>query len=516
MNNLKYIVLFLAVSLLVLGASADENATVNQTENGSIVIIETPIREYNVSHFPASNSYRISQGQHVYLNETIDISGMGWGTGFAWYGRHGEYDLPLYIREFKDYRHDLMNFYIDPAIFLNRGGMWYQYYGNATEKNGNLAAFFVEGYFNSTLTFPNGTVVNETIPATGNQTPLVIPQESILPEVHEADYLLAIGDPLILKSYGPAQVWIFGRMDKDYGSTSNDNMTFPASGFLNFEPGSYTIIVQHPGNNTEFDVRYTNGIIQYQDGWNGVKTVDVSALQPRMIQNQLITTLTNTDDTYITYSLEIQEPVIAIRSIDDVWLHSKMLEFHIDPKDDVVFKDIRGYTNLRNGTNITVVLDKNYNGLGKARFTTYADVSRSAPGNRTMFQAYIPIIWNTIPLGMHTITATGPFGSYVDANFPVELLPPDSFRPNTTLKYTGDSNPWKPNLTVPTPIVVTVPGPTQIVTVKVTPSPEEIKAAQDAVISEKEANWVRTVLILAALVGSGAYLYSVVRRWKQK
>ena len=514
MRDLKTISLILILSLLalfVVHGSADENVT-----NGSYAIILPPDSSYNVSTYAQPlATYRIMQGQTVYINDTIDVSGMGWGTGFAWYGKYGEHDNAVYIREFKNYHADLFNFYIDPAIFTGRGGMWYQYYGNATEKNGNLAAFYVrEGYRNSTLTFPNGTVVNESYAVRGNGTPLVIPQESILPEVHVADYLLAIGDPLIIKSYGPAQVWIFGRIDQKFGITENDNMTFPSSDFLNFEPGSYSLIIQHGGNNTEFGVRGHSGTLQYQDGWNGVKTVDVSALQPRMVEQQLKTLLAKTDDTYAEYTLQIQEPSITITRMDEVWLKSKMLEFHIDNGADVTFKDVRGYTNLQNQTNITVVLDKQYNGVGRPRFTTYAQTWRSNIGNRTMFQAYVPIIWDTIPLGMHTITASGTFGSYVDANFAVDLLPPDSFRPNVSLKYTTDSNPWKPNLTIPTPVIIvkTVPGP--VVTVTVTPSNEQVKAQQDAIASEHESFWAKVIAALVVLVFGGRYLYSVIRRWR--
>ena len=516
MRDLKTISLLLILSFLALGlvhpVSADENVA-----NGSYVIVSSPDSIYNQSTFnQPPPTYRITQGQTVYLNDTIDISGMGWGTGVAWYGKYGEYDIPAYIRDFKNYHSDLFNFYVDPIIFSGKGGMWYQYYGNATEKNGNLAAFFVrEGYRNSTLTFPNGTTVNESYAVRGNGTPLVIPQTSILPEVHEADYLLAIGDPLILKSYGPAQVWIFGRINQNFGSTDNDNMTFPASDFYNFEPGAYSLIIQHGGNNTQCDVRYHNGTIQYQDGWNGVKTVDASALQPRMIEQQLKTLLAKTDDTYTEYTLQVQEPLITITSMDEVWLKSKMLEFHIDNTADVTFKDVRGYTNLQNSTNITVVLDNKYfSGNTPGRITTYAQTWRTNQGNRTMFRAYIPIVWDTIPLGMHTITASGPFGAYVDANFAVELLPPDSYRPNTTLKYTTDANPWKPNLTIPAPVIVTqiVPGP--VVTVIVTPSNEQVKAQQDAIASEHEAFWAKVIAGLVVLVVGGKYLYSVIRRWR--
>ena len=512
-----YFLIALALSVLVQAAIADENTTANITENGSYVTVEMPQLDYNFTHFLYAGTYRIAQGSDVYINDTIDISGMGWGDGFAWYGRYGEYDTAQYVYEFSDYRKQtLMNFYIDPAIFSSRLGMWYQYYGNTTEPNGNLAAFYVrDRHLNTTMTYSNGTIMNTTIYVKGATTPLVVPQPSVLPEVHVADYLLAIGDPLIVKTYGPAQVWIFGRVDKTYGSTPNDNMTFDAKTFENFEPGTYTMIVQHPGNNTDFDVRFNNNTLEYKTGWNGVQNADVSALQPRMVMSQLLQLLGKTDDDYLTYSLEIDQPDIRVTSIDDIWLKSKIDEFHIDNSADVTFKDIRGYTNFQNGTNLTVSLDKDYNGYGKARFTTYAQTWRSANGNRTMFQAYVPIIWDTIPLGMHTITVSGP-GASTDANFPVELMPADSYRPNTTLKYTGDANPWKPNLTTPTPLpAITITIPVTIL-VPVTPAPEVVYEQQKKAQGDIIGGWATMIgFSLAALVVlffGGRYLLSVWRR----
>ena len=470
---------------------------------------------------PAPATYRIDQGQAVYPNDTIDITGIGWGKGIAWYGRNGEFDLPEYVYTFTDYspRGELTHFWIDPSIFSHRLGMWYQYYGNASEPNGNLAEFYVkEGYRNSTLTLSNGTVVNQSIEVHGNGTPLVIPQESWLPEIHDADYLLAIGDPLIVKTFGKGQVWIFGRVDMDYGSTQNDNMTFPASDFVNFEPGAYTMIVQHPGNNTQFDVRYDKGNLQYYDGWNGIQTVDISPLQPRMVIDKLESVINGTDDTYTVYTLEVQEPRIDITQMDEVWIGSKILEYHYN-QTQTVLKDVRGYTNLQNGSTLAAVLDKDWvSGDGTVgRFTTTAEISRSAPGNRTMFRVYIPVVYDNLPTGMHTITITGPYQSTTKVDFPVELLPPDSFRPNTSLKYTSDENPWKPNLTIPTPIVVTVPGPTQIITVQVTPSNEQVAAQQKAALDAKVSEIVSGVGMGGAVIIAGfLFLRFIYRAWQRR
>ena len=504
------------LSVLVGCVHGQENDTVNTT-NESYVIVEIPTPDslYNITQFPARNTYRITQGQDVYINDTIDVSGMGWGTGFAWYGTYGEYDYPVYIREFKNYHYDLFNFYIDPATFSSRPGMWYQYYGNNSEPNGNLAAFDVHGqYRNTTVTYPNGTVVNASQLIT-KQIPQIVPQPTILPEIREGDYLLAIGDPMIVNTGGPAQVWIFGRVDSTYGSTTNGNMTFSGNEFVDFEPGTYTMLIQKPGKNTDFDVREYNGTLQYRDGWNGVKTADTTAMSPTLALDQLEHLLANTDDEYQTYTLVMQQPTLTIERMDEVWLESKAKDFPTD-SGDITFMDVRGYTNLRNETNISVVLDKDYitnHQIG--RWTTYAETHKSAVGNRTMFEAWVPVFWDTMPTGLHMITANGAYGSYVNAQFPIEILPADSFRPNATIKYAGDENPWKPNLTVPTPVIIvkTVPGP--VVTVTVTPSNEQVKAQQDAIASEHEGYWARVIVMgVVGLITLG-YLYWVIRRWRR-
>jgi hypothetical protein len=505
----------IGLAVLIGYASADGNET-----NGSYVIVSMPVStELNISHFPASTTYRIEQGQEVFLNDTIDISGMGWGTGIAWYGKYGEHYNPVYIREFKNYRSDLMNFWVDPSVFSNRTGMWYQYYGNTTEKNGNLAAFkVVSTTRNVSVTQPNGTILNQTeyVRNASMFKPQVIPQELILPEVHEADYLLAIGDPLIIKTNGEVQVWIFGRVNQEYDSTLTDNMTFESKRLLDFEPGDYTMVIQRPGNNTQFDIRYDNQSIQYRDGWLGIKSVDMSGMQPRMILERLLPLFSNVDDTYTLYSVAIQEPSITIESIDETWLANKTQEYRLQGH-DVAFKDVRGYTNLRNESKITVTLDRDYvTDKATGRFTATAETYRSNLGNRTMFRAYVPVVYDQMPLGMHTITASGPYGSFVNSDFPVELLPPDSFRPNTSLKYTGSRNPWVPT---PTPIINTVIQTqivTRTITIPVTPTNETVYEQQRKAQSDIATFWITVVVGLSVLIAGvivvGRYAVSVYRR----
>ena len=139
MRDLKPIALLLILSFLalyVVHGSAEENLTTNITANGSYVVVENPPIDYNFTHFAAIGTYRIMQGDNVYLNDTIDISGMGHGQlKLAWYGKYSEYYDPQYIIEFSLFKREQMNFWIDPAVFASRTGMWYQYYRDVPERH---------------------------------------------------------------------------------------------------------------------------------------------------------------------------------------------------------------------------------------------------------------------------------------------------------------------------------------------------------------------------------------------
>lgn len=488
-------------------------------ENGSYVIVEpaeTPDYAHQVLMPKPNEVYRIYQGQSVYLNDTIDVSGMGHGCDFAWYGKYEQYDDPQYIRHTDGSRKDLMNFYIDPEVFASRPGMWFQYYGNITEEShGNLDAFYViAAYRNYTETLKNGTTLYKSEIVSNKSESIKVTPEKILPDVKVSDYLVALGDSI---DTGFGNVWVFGRVDGLYahdGLLSKDDV-------YSLETGSYSLVSHSAGSNTVFDVGYNSDKsefwkISYTGNVPSITTKSTSGSQPRLDKDILKTLVSTTDDTITEYTMEVQEPSISIVRIDEISFANQIL---VKYENGMTVLDIRGYTNVANGTGIKFVVDpdkKTPSELAKTTFTaiTMGDIS----GNIRVYRVYVPINKDIMPNGVHTIKGWIDNRCEVYSDFVVSEMPPDSFVPNASLKYIGDRNPWAPNLTVQPPQIIEKVV-TQVVTVEVTPSDEVVYAQQLKAKEEIDArNWENMKGIagmvfagIAILAGLG-YVATVVWR----
>jgi hypothetical protein len=475
---------------------------------------------------------RIMQGDTVYLNGTYDISGViGWGS------RIGDYDYIAYCygNDCYDYGSPYLlqlppkartpgmpsqyNYYIDPAIFSNKIGWWFQY--DATDKaaHGNTYAFKVVGtYASDYMTLQNGTVINQSDWKVEDVMGVVTPKNVILPERAVSDYLLARGDAFSLNDNTTEKVWIFGRVSSLYDYTNEwGNYTFNGTVTSYLEPGSYHIIKQYPGKNGEFDVRYYSDMLQWRSGWTCVNQENINGIQPKLAKDNIIRAITNTDDTYVLEELEVQDPAITISGFDEVPMHtnySRYEEYRLEPGLVSLF-DVRGYSNLAPGTPVTVTLDENRHTPSDMRFFTFnATIERELLGNMSYYQVYIPIVWDKMALGMHNLKVAGPLGASMYYDFPISVLPADSFKPNATVKYAGDRNPWVPT---PTPEVqITIIEKkvvvTQTVLVPVTPAVEVVKAQQDEVITEKVILIAEGIVVLIILILISLYVISVIKR----
>lgn len=505
-NRLIIVAVFLC---LIVSATCAENA--------SYAIVEPSIQDVvaPISMPGVKQVYRIEQGQQVYLNDTIDISGMGHGCDFAWYGAYGQYTDPEYIRHTDGSRKDLMNFYIDPVIFTNRPGMWYQYYGNVTDDDhGNLDAFYViAAYRNYTETHPNGTIIQRSEIVSGPQPADKFGKRYILEDIKVSDYLVARGDPLIT---GFDKIWMFGRVYGLFGVNGNVS----GNDMYELEPGSYSMYSHEPGSNTRYDVGYNRTenyfwTIQYVNGEPVVVRRDNLGMGP--VSEEIFKKIVaETDDIITKYKLEVQETKLMVSQVDEVGVGGNTAyEF----RSGITLLDVRGYTNAEHGTRINFVLDPNQQNARSISANTFNTTAiTTGPGNMRVYQVYIPINKDQMPNGVHTLKGTIGEDCEIYKDFIISELPADSYRPNATLKYIDSRNPWAPNLTVQPPVIVEKVV-TQIVTVTVTPSDEVVYAQQLKAQEEIGArNWenlkglVALVFAGLAVVAGGLYAATVIFR----
>lgn len=492
----------ICVEALFMSAQAIED---NSSSNTSYIITEEQV-------YRANPVYRIAQGQNVFVNDTIDISGNGWGTGMAWYGKYTQYSDPQYILYFNNYRSGLQNFWLDPSVFADREGLWFQYYGTnqSTETNGNLELFKVlNQYANTAYTFPNGTTVYEPIAQPDNTVNLTVklkaPAPQILPEQHVSDYLVAHGDA-VTTPY--TKLWVFGRVDGIYDHSGN----LTEKEIMGLEIGSYKIISHDVGRNTIQEVSYDSISDELVSPWRNVEPIDVYGIQPRLVMDRFVSMIRNTDDKIETYNLEVQDPSITIYSISEVGIGNDMITTY---DRGTTMLDVRGYTNVANGTLLTFVMDTDMqNARSLPEYTYHTTAIRTSPGNMSFYQAYIPINKNLMPNGIHTIKASTSLGGVSFYDFVISETPPDSYVPNATLKYIADRNPWVPT---PTPVynTVTVEVTREIVrevVKEVPPSDEQVRAQQDKIITEKI---IAGLSLLLCVIGGFFLIRYLVRVWRR-
>lgn len=149
------VILSFSVYFIAPSASAEE-------ENITIITTET-----------LGIPYYVQQGDTVYVNETIDISGIMAGVlNLAYYGGYDEETGPQYLLNITGVgKKAYYRYYVNPEIFRTRLGKWYKWNGHV-ETNGNTLAFVVRPERLPIHTINQTT--NETL-QNPNQTPLILP-----------------------------------------------------------------------------------------------------------------------------------------------------------------------------------------------------------------------------------------------------------------------------------------------------------------------------------------------------
>jgi len=459
---------------------------------------------------PASAYNRIPQGGIVYLNDTVDISGtIGWcsvdGCKLAYANDYTDVLAPenstiTFVLDLPQQKELYYNFTIDPAIFGNRLGWWYQNPG-VYEPAGNLRAFQV--WFARP---PVNVTVNETV----KKLEVLPPPPPIVQERHIADYLIARGDPFtVIYNTTPAtSAWIFGRLTGIYDRRfDNQTVRFNASETQELEPGSYTLMLCFLGNNSRFDIRLTGDTIEYFDADAfKVREIETEGRTPTVVFDSIKQIPNLGKDQYKTYTLEIQNPSIEITEIETLTV-----------SDLAGVLQVRGYTNLANNTPLTFVLDEKRTTARTIGSYTNMTAVRSveSPGSMRYFDVGIPILWSYMPPGEHDITAYGSFGTKMIVSFWIYEQSEDQPRHPQLIKYVGGYE----FVPTPTPEIivqekVVTQIVTQLVTVPVTPSDEQVHIAQSKVWWES-ANTIAWWVFLALIIG-GCGFYAVRLYYRRK
>lgn len=496
--------LSVAVGYFVPPASAEGNLT-DEYEQGSGGGDGPPLG-WTPEPTPVPIPKRVDQGGYVYIGEYYDIAGVtGWANddgeyylawcngGYGCYEGDASYLLHLPGKYKSGTVASQYRFYIDPEIFGTRLGVWEQWDGDY-ERAGNTVAFRV-----APTRPPTEIEVEPTPePTPTPEIPLVEPRKI-------SDILIAHGDSFNFTTEDLAKLWVFGTLDGLYGvdpMLTKDQIN-------DLDTGSYALLVQHPGKNTIYEASYSLSDGTLVSPWRNVPTVDVSANTPPMVMDKLVDLLGKGDDTYEIYKLEIQNPSIEITSIDETY------------SGGISVLDVRGYTNVAPGSILNFTLDESKATTEQSLkdHTFIAEAQGEYNGYSRFFQVYIPLTWQDMTVEGHTIIGRTPHGGQVNSDFWVSILPEDSYRPNTTLKYILDRNPY---LATPTPEVireVVTQKVVETIYIPVTPSDEQVyaqqKAAADATAKEYTTKAaIAGVLIIGGILGL-IYAISVIRRARQ-
>ena len=445
-------------------------------------------------------SYRdIVQGDTVTWHENVSLSRViGWSDTVAWWHTNhtpgiSPPDLVLTIDRPR-------TVFIDPHGFPQ--GDYYKWDGK-WERAGNNLAFSVA----ITPRAPKATPTPS--PSTPTERPLELRMPSLLPALqdkHIADILICRGHPTSILCRNTSSLWIFGHTQWAYLTPSPDGTYTLTSNLTSaFPPGNYTLIFQDPGKNGVQEVIFNP---DKKEVWfNNLRTFDVTKTPitgwiPAQIQDLVLSSIDKTDDGTTVKILAIQDPTIDIKHLYDAGAN---------------FVAVNGYTNVPDGTPINIEIDpiRVLIDNGGSTITTTADQPFS-PGSLRIWQAKVPINWNTTAPGRHFLTAMLPSGAFQTVSFWIYNIPDGQTRPQGFVHYLS-GNEFESSATVKTiEIVRTVEVPVYIqgpASTPITPpvAGENATLQPNAAHASESQDSVPLLLILIPLVPL-LYLVTVLAR----
>lgn len=539
---MKPIILLILLFFLIIPLATAENITVvtpNPTTTVNITPVQTgyiptptPVPTSTPKPVTTSTHY-ISQGESVYVNDTIDISGvvppypnLAWWNGYDMYDSNASYIITLPV-----YKSGYYHFYLDPSIFSTRLGKWYKY-DDKFEKNGNNLAFIVypQSMKNSTMRYSNGTLINISEQIVNNYTEGEIPVEPPVEIKHISDYLIARGEPFTIKTNSTTNIWLFGRIDKllDFKSTNATTINVTKDILSGFETGDYTVEMQTVGNkSSDFTVKYDYDAqeIKWFDPQSfEIKKIETSGLSSQVLIEQFKKLIPQTIDTFTQYKLVLQDPYVEIQSITEKYTQNETVnEAGItEYNTNISYIEVKGYTNVAIGSTLKFIVDEKQ----QTKRTLYSHTTTATaggskdPGDMRWFDTMIPVDKYNLAKGDHTVTA---YTSLSDAGtvytFAIYEAPLNSYVPQKTIRYISGKYGPEEFIPTPTPIVQTVtvpvPGPTQTVIITVTPSNEQVKEQQKIIADENIKTWGSRIIISVIIIGIVWYLVSLYLRRKE-
>jgi hypothetical protein len=478
-------------------------------------------------------THYIYQGESVYINDTIDISGvvppypeLAYWNGYDMYDSNASYIITLPV-----YKSGYYHFYLDPTIFSTRTGNWYKYDGTF-EPNANNIAFVVypQSMKNSTMRYANGTLVNISEMILNNYTDMEIPIRPPVEIKHISDYLVARGDSFSIKTNATTNIWLFGRIDElfDFKSTNATEIDLSKDVLSGFETGDYTIMMQTIGNTSNnFTVKYddsTHEIKWFDPTSFSIDKININGWSPQVVLEQFQKILPETLDTFKTYKLELQDPSIEIQSISETHTPNYTIDEAgiTEYNTNLSYIEVKGYTNVAIGSTLKFIVDEKQQ-TPKTLFshtTTTVSGGTKDPGDMRWFDVMIPVDKYNLATGEHTVSAyTNISDTGTIYTFTIYMAPAGSYVPPKTIRYISGQYGPEEFVPTPTPIVqtvtVTIPGPTQTIIVTVTPSDEQVKAQQKIISDENIKTWGTRIIIIGIVMGIIWYLISLYLRRKE-
>lgn len=513
------LVCFAAMVLIFQPVSAASDRVYNDEENldtSTIYVAQQGAKSYP---YPI---YYVNQGDKVFFGDHIDISGVAQGyQALAWFSKgYPSEGTTAYIIELPDPKYQWYNVYIDQDFFKQYPGNWYKWNGYV-EESANQLAFTVKPY-----TRPANATIIQTINATKIEEQQQAARQ-LLPEKKVADYLTVHGQYLNIKTMNepPFRVWIFGTKDYIYQLESDDyTLRITREQIDGLKTGKYTILIQYRGINRGYDVSWNPDKEELgrlsTDAWQKPKILEEAGKQPLMVLTDLKSLLEETDDKYETFSLEVQDPMLQVNGLDFVEVRDAKAYYNdVSLRGNVSIYRVVGYTNVLPMTGVKFALDEDEVGTQNAQWFS-GEAKGSDPGAMRQFLVNVPIYKDNMKEGMHTLSGYTSVGGSVYYDFPVNIAPDHSYIPDQDVKYIGDENPWKANLTTVT-ITIPVPGPTQKIYVNVTPSDEQVRAQQQAVLEKINQDniayqWFVLLLFFTIIVGGSLIAYVVYTYYRAK